>query len=241
MFNLDILITLRCNATCRNCIEFCNMQDVTGLDYSDSDMTLGQIDHFIDQVRASGRRPVFGNVTVTGGEPLLHPDVVAIVHRLEPLVAEGILGNLCVNSNRILAPPPGLESYIINFVLPKDKWKVHRVVLRHPDDLPGQKYTYATCTQYRKNTVVLSYQGYSVCCAGDAYARLFCLDDLISQEIPERAPDGIDKVCRHCPFSIESTLPLERNDGRPVSQIYAAEAAKNAAGRTINTRFPERS
>ncbi len=57
LLNLDLCITYRCNQSCRNCIEFCNLADITGLDYSDSDMTLSQILDFCDQIRATRPPP----------------------------------------------------------------------------------------------------------------------------------------------------------------------------------------
>ena len=50
--NIDLCVTLRCTAACPNCVRFCNMSAVTGLDYSDSDMTMGQIAEFIRQVQS---------------------------------------------------------------------------------------------------------------------------------------------------------------------------------------------
>lgn len=65
---LDLQIILRCNAKCLNCIEFCNMKHLTGLDYSDSDMTLDQIDKFISNIKEFNK-PVIENLYITGGEP----------------------------------------------------------------------------------------------------------------------------------------------------------------------------
>ena len=239
--NLDLLITLRCNAKCWNCVELCNSEPRTGLNYDDSDMTLGQIDHFIDQVKEKGRVALFDYLTVTGGEALLHPHVEEIVRRLEPLLERGYVRKLCLNSNLILPSPPSLKKYIINFSQPKDNWKIHHAALLHPTDFGGETKTYATCVHYRKNMIVLSYQGYSLCCAGDAYIRLFGMEELIVDTIPMYGPPaGMDRICEHCPFGNEERLPKERNVGLPVSAIYTAEAEKNKAGRRITKRFPKK-
>ena len=49
---IDLQITLRCNTKCLNCIEFCNMDNLTGLNYNDTDMSLEQIRYFIDNIKS---------------------------------------------------------------------------------------------------------------------------------------------------------------------------------------------
>ena len=36
--DIDIQITLRCNGGCKNCIKFCCMEEITGLNYDDTDL-----------------------------------------------------------------------------------------------------------------------------------------------------------------------------------------------------------
>jgi hypothetical protein len=237
---LDIQITLRCNARCRNCIEFCNMEDKTGLDYTDSDMTMGQIDHFIEQMKQKNRRNVFNTVYVTGGEPLLHPQIENIVGKLEELHQQSYFKDLLINSNMILSAPPGIAQYIINWHLPKDNPSCHQVALLHPTDFDDHPRTYKTCMHYRKDRVVLNYLGYSRCCAADGYIRLFGMGDLILDYLPDsiNAFPKMDHLCQHCPFGSEDVLPLEKDRGCPVSDIYAREARKNQSGRKIAKRYP---
>ena len=42
--NIDFLITLRCNSFCLSCIEFCNMKELTGLNYADSDVPMENVE-----------------------------------------------------------------------------------------------------------------------------------------------------------------------------------------------------
>jgi hypothetical protein len=222
------------------------MQESTGLDYRDSDMTMGQIDNLIDQIKSLHHEHLFETVCITGGEPLLHPDIEEITRKLAELRAQGYFRNLVINSNTLLTPPRSLQPYIVNYSEPQLKKYLHNTVLLHPQDFGGKEYTFATCTHYRKNRVVLNYQGFSICCAGDAFIRLFCLEELIVERLPpsiEGFPLAeMDKVCRHCPFSNqnldEEIMPFEKELGRPVSAIYAAEADKNRLGRSIRKRFP---
>ena len=236
---LDICVTLRCNAYCKNCLRFCNLKDITGLDYSDSDMTMGQIDHFIDQMRALKGQFMLRSLNLSGGEPLLHPQIVEIVERLEVLRREGLVRSLTVNSNEVVTAPECLKTYIINYVKLKNRSRRHQVVLLHPGYFKVKK-TYNECDHYRKSTWVLTYQGYSLCCAADGYIRLFGMDDLLFDHLPVEVSSEMDKVCQHCPFSVGERLPYEIEVGRPTSEIYLKEAEKNRQGRKIKGRFPER-
>ena len=241
MPNLDILVTLRCNAKCRNCIEFCNREQDTGLDYSDSDMTLAQIDNFVSQVREAAYKITFEHVYVTGGEPLLHPRIVEIVRRLDPLRAAGYITELHVNSNMTLPVPKQIQKYVVNFTNVKDKAAKHQVVLLHPSEMSKFARGRSRCTHYRKDTWTLSYLGFALCCAGDGYARLYGRGDMFLSHLPlsVREFPAMDEICWNCPFSMEDKLPMESKAGAPVSKIYTTEADKNKAGRKIAVRYPE--
>jgi hypothetical protein len=238
---LDLQVTLRCNCACLNCIKLCNTHARTGLDYSESDMTMEQIDSFISQIKRFNNKNIIKTVFVTGGEALLHPQIEMIMLKLSELVKLKIIKELCINSNKTAVPPPSISQYIVNFSLPADNPNIHNVALLHPTDFGGKKKTYVECTHYRKNTVVLNYLGYSICCAGDGYIRLFCMNDLILDHLPLTPRgfplDSMDKICEHCPFSNDDILPLEKHLGYPVSEIYKLEADKNKSGRIISTRF----
>lgn len=217
------------------------MQKQTGLDYSDSDMTLGQIRNFVSEVRQLSRPKTFSHVYVTGGEPLLHPQVEEIVRLLEPLVTDGYIEHLHVNSNLILEAPPSLKSYVVNFTRPAQKPAIHNTVLWHPDDFGGKARTRQECSHYRKDTWVLSYLGFYLCCAGDGYARLFGRGDLFLNHLPasvEEFPDA-DAICLQCPFGSETPVPMEKSAGNPVSAVYGREVTKNWNGRKILARYPE--
>jgi organic radical activating enzyme len=236
--SVDLCITLRCNASCRNCIKFCGRGDITGLDYSDSDMTMGQVEEFCRQVETLGQS--LASICVTGGEPMLHPLVNDIFDRLEELRDDGFVKTLMLNTNMVMPVPKKLARYAVNYSNPKDNSRLHHAVFVHPDDFGGERMTYAKCRHYRKRTIVLNYQGYNICCAADGYIRLFCMGGLISNQFPLVAPEGMDRVCAQCPFGNEKMVPFERDVGCPVSAVYAEEAEKNRMGRQITKRFPER-
>ena len=221
---LDLQITLRCNCRCRNCIKLCNMPE-TGLDYSQTDLTLDQVADFARQAIAAEAQ--IANLIVTGGEPLLHPQVVEIVQLLDrELVATGHVGTLQVNSNLTLPAPPAIAGRLINFSRPRDNPQIHDCVFVHPDDLGRGRPTFSRCHHYRKWRIVANTYGYSLCCAADGYLRLFRLDHLILPRFPcdyyDFCLDRMDDVCQHCPFGTGAPAK-ERDAGRPVSAIYAAQ------------------
>jgi len=239
MRNLDIIVTLRCNEKCPNCIEFCNRKADTGLNYADSDMTLEQIDHFIQEVIATGTKPFFNSILITGGEPMLHPAIEEIWRRLSVLLTEGYCEKLNVNTNLTIPPSPVFGGNVINYSLPKNNAAIHRASLLHPLEFGGQQRTRAQCKHYRKDAWVLSYQGYSLCCAGDAYARLFGMSDLFADSLPASANKfpNMDAICVQCPWSNDDLVPLQSAIGSPVSQVYRAEASKNRLGNRITKRY----
>ncbi len=252
--DVQILITLRCNLPCLNCVKLCGMKSVTGLDYTKSDMTIGQIEHFIDSVKSLSHypHPILGKVCVTGGEPLLHTKVKEIVNLLErELVNSGLAEMVFINSNAVLEPPPELKKYVITWSTAQVKELVHNVMLWHPTELGpkfglGPPLTYKTCKggagQY---ALLLTHNGYSMCYGADGYIRLFCLDHLIIDYLPagvnEFPVDRMDDVCQHCVFGYgNDVLPRDWEYGRPVSTQYSKEAQLNRRGRSITKQFPER-
>lgn len=220
---LDLQITLRCNCACRNCIKLCNMPE-TGLDYSQTDLSLNQVRDFARQAVAADAR--IANLIVTGGEPLLHPRVVEIVELLDrELLATGHAGLVLVNSNLTLSAPAAIAARLINFSRPRDNPQIHDCVFVHPDELGRPRPTFAGCRHYRKWRIVCNAYGYSLCCAADGYIRLFQLNHLLIDFFPRDYYDfplpRMDDVCQHCAFG--TGAPAKQRDvGRPVSAIYAA-------------------
>lgn len=237
--SLNIMITLRCNGYCKNCVEFCCRQEDTGLDYFDSDMTVGQIDNFIREVRSSEPRIRFSDISITGGESLLHPDVVEITQKVIQL--REYYKRFWVDSNLSIVAPASISRYIENSSLPKDNYKIHQVSLLHPSEFGSEKRTRQQCVQRGKTAWVLNYQGFSLCSMGDAFIRLFGREDMILDHLPTSFEDfgNIDEICEHCSWSRRESLPFERDVGNPVSLIYQEEAKKNKLGRKINKRYPE--
>ena len=244
--DLDILVTLRCNASCKNCIEMCNSCEWTGLNYDNMDMSAEQIHLFCRESKTIWEKqkplPLWGRVVITGGEPLLHPDVIKISRILRAKLIEEypVAESLLLNTNMTLPIPSGLACPTINYLSIEHKPKMHNAVLMHPDDMGCKRPAYVKCQHYRKRTRVLSKHGFSTCCAGDGYIRLFGLGSLIHDHLPSSIedwhPENMDTICQHCPFGCTKEV-LERDVGAPVSKLYMEQIKANKAGRIISKTY----
>lgn len=221
------------------------MKNITGLDYSDEDMTIGQIRNFIKQVKDIYQKTkvsVFEAIILSGGEPLLHRNIKEISFLLQKeLIDPRIVKHLRINSNLVNEAPDELKKYILNYTTVNDKPEIHKAVLLHPDEQGKTRPTFKSCCNYppNKNKVVLNKYGYTRCCDSDGYIRLFCEEDLITDTLPNDSNfllDKIDKICQHCVFGIPEAK-LEKEVGTPVSKIYLDQAELNKAGRKINKLF----
>lgn len=240
---LDVQVTLRCNFHCANCIKFSNMEKPTGLDYSNTDMGVDQIWLLREEIEELHNKvtesPVIGILCFTGGEPTLHPHLIEMVRTMEPLVGSAV-GSITINSN-LLIDIPQLRQYIVNYTPTDQKHAVHNTVLLHPTEFGTKTMnTFKGCNHYRKYRPILNVYGYSLCCAADGYIRLFGLNELVIPRLPRNYDgfplDKMDLVCNHCPFG-SATEVFERDAGRPVSQLYQIEAAKNRAGRELKRQY----
>ena len=249
---LELLVTLRCNVTCKNCLRLCNSEDVTGMDYAGLDMTWRQVMHFIAQVEAvAARRLALGRnpmvtpmVVITGGEPTLHPHIIEIARAVqELLVVPGLVGAMCINSNLLRRPPLEIAPWVVNFTPVAEKALAHSAVLLAPTTPPQ----FDPCRHYRKWRVECSAHGFSLCCSAGGYIRLFGLGHLYSPTLPDRPEEfsflpRMNDVCQHCAFG---GMPVaESLVGRPVDLVYAAAAELNrvAPGSVrIAARLPEAS
>jgi hypothetical protein len=237
--SLEIVVTLRCNARCRNCIRLCNRQDL-GLDYSGLDITEEQFALVLQQVqelpRAIGQR-AFGVLCLTGGEPLLHPRLHRMLDAAISL-EHSCVDQVVVNSNRTLPIPLGMEPRVVHWWAVGAEKAAHHVAMLSDPAERGERVTRASCTHYRKNRIVVTSQGWTRCCAAEGYVRLLCREDLILDHLPATTKDwpDMDAVCAHCAFAAPTQI-YERDCGAPVSAVFAAAAAQNLAGRAVRKRL----
>jgi hypothetical protein len=225
---IEFEVTLRCNTYCSNCLRFCNMKDLTGLDFSDTDITIEQTEKLIKDIEKLGPKTVVYKILITGGEPLLHPKLIEIVNMIKTrLLDVHLINELLINSNLTIEIPEEIKKYIVNYTKVEDKPFSHQVMFLHPDDLNVKRPTYFDCSQGGKLALVYSNKGYNVCCQSDGYIRLFNLEHLFIDTLPA---DGIfpfmDEVCQHCLFGTGKNI-LEKNVSRPISKIYEEQFKLN--------------
>lgn len=240
--DLNVAITLRCNARCLNCIRLCGDNGWSGLDYSGTDMTLDQIEHVIRDVEAiamlTGVRPIIGALCVTGGEPSLHPALVEIWQAFsERLLSPGLIGELVCNANATRPLPGMIAAHLVHWWSVGDVKAQNHIAAFSDPALRGEGLTFANCGHYRKDRIVVTAQGFTRCCAAEGYVRLACAEDLILDHLP--MPDGWpnqDRICEHCAFACQTQV-MERDAGRPIDPWYQVQADLNLKGRRIARRL----
>lgn len=243
--SLEVVITLRCNLSCRNCIRLCNSTVTTGLDYVGLDMALADVRRIIgdiSDVYESTGQQVLGTLCLTGGEPTMHPELESMLALCRALLPPYMVGELVVNVNRTRPVPASVEPYVVHWWSPEEKAQLHQCALVSPTDPPpgfphqGGR-TWDTCEHYRKHRLVATVHGYGLCCAAEGYTRLLHVPELLVGKLPASL-DGFprpDPVCQHCAFGAPVAI-LERDHGRPVSRVFDESAHLNRKGR----RMPEK-
>ena len=242
---LEVLVTLRCNASCRNCLRLCNMDDWTGLGHLGPDMTDEEFSLVVSDVlklhQATGE-PALRSMSLTGGEPFLHPLIEKWAHIVvKRLLVPGVISHFHINTNLSCPIPPSLAPYSKNFLtLGEQKANGHVAMFDDPAER-GEALTRDECSHYRKDRLVASRYGYTRCCAGEGYVRLFAAEHLMLPFLPLRMEDWpeMDEICHHCAFA-SPTARYERDVGRPISGVYEQQASLNRAGRVIRARLGSR-
>lgn len=235
--HLDLVITLRCNGACRNCIRLCNSTPVTGLDYSSLDMTESDVRFVIADVqrlaREIGAKPVVDEFCITGGEPTLHPELEAFWALCErELLRTGYVDHMVCNVNRSRPVPSAIEPHAVNFGTLAEKPSMHIALLLDGECNPPM--TRERCSHFRKDFIIVDKHGYMRCCASEGYTRLFCDSALVLPRLPSSLNmwPNMDHICKHCAFGASPTV-FERDAGAPLSAVFEREAERNRAGRKL--------
>lgn len=242
---LGIEITLRCDHFCKNCKIFCNSKEKTGLDYSDLDMTLLQIEKFVQQVETLGKklnRVIIQEVVITGGECTLHPQLEEITLLIKNRLLDKYINVLKILTNDLnnTVKYPQIADLFFNWVPKERKSEEHWAVTIHPKDSNQKAPSFYSCRHF-KNDIILSAHGYNICCSSEGLIRLFGKDYLFLAELPERLEDfpiaQMDQeICCHCCIGCQKVF-YEKDVGAPISEIYLEEGKLNKKGRKIQKRF----
>lgn len=199
------------------------MEDL-GLDYSDSDMTLAEVEKFIQQIKI---RNDVERIRIMGGEPFLHPELEEICKMIKNDLDDhplDILTNKTIYKEDVYC---GIE--VVNIYSMEDKKRLHLCALVSPTDTK-QKRTAEKCHSMLHCGISCSKYGWSPCGNGGAIARLFKLNDFLTKEIPPDLNWGdMNLLCNHCQFGALVRPLAECYYGRAMSKTFkkAFDSLKN--------------
>ena len=175
--NIEMEITLRCNAYCPSC----SRHSPYGLYDEASDVTIEQVDRFCAEVKGHGH---IEYIWVMGGEPTLHPELGEILYKLQ-----GLNVTVVLVSNGILPMPVYQQGEKLQYgvdLRPPCKGQDHRCMLVAPYDT-GQELK--ECPVPKDCGVSWGAYGWYPCGAGGAICRLFDIHHLRSASIPKSEHD----------------------------------------------------
>lgn len=223
---VELEITLRCNRACPTCNIHCNLFDFIPLDDLDTDMTLEQVDRFCWEVINKGKR--LRQVSIIGGEPLLHPEFATIVDMLYKLLyKQKLVGELrlCTNGDFLSTVHPS--------VLEKTRIKVdwtkedYRNMLAAPCDT-GQSRR--ECHIPHHCGIGLNTFGYWPCGAGGAIARLFGKTEFQRLVLPDCVSEfgDLSPLCNLCQLAARNRIMVLDEGTKPSSSFVTAIEAYKA-------------
>jgi len=197
-------------------------------DYSDTDMTMSQIDKFCFEVEKHGQ---LRNIRIVGGEPLIHPQFPEIVEMLKSrLLYKRLVWNIQLSTNGDhLAEfsPRLLDSLWIRVANVKRGFKNVDVA---PIDTGQQQQT---CDVPRKCGVALNVWGWWPCGPGHSICGLFDFKEYQRMEMPRRLEDfgSLDRhrnweLCGYCQSSARRRVKARDE----VSESYAKAYAEHKVG-----------
>lgn len=214
--NIELEITLKCNAPCLNCNKFCNMQDL-GIVYGDEmDMSLHDVERFIEQVKTIGN---VQDIRIMGGEPTVHPFYAEICRMIkEELVDTRLIRRAYVVSNGLIKKESCL-SVLVQIPLEKRK-EFHTCALVSPMD-KGISFREDVCPTPKVWGVSYNKLGWYPCGPGGAIARLFKLEHIRKDAITSIDDWGssLFDVCSRCQNYAQKQL-YEKDYGRPITESY---------------------
>lgn len=243
-YSIGVLITMRCNAHCKNCEKLCNLDALTGCASDDGDMTLADVERVctdIERVALQTRtRPIATSVVFSGGEATLHPQLEAFVELAErKLLSKSLVGGVLINTNGSHPQHPCAKRFVTWTAL-QDK-PAHHVAIFSDPAAERALVTYASCQDCtRKQQVTVSKWGYNRCCGALGYIRMLGADDALLARLPSSESEwpNMDRVCAVCAFG--NAGPKESAVGRPFSPRFECEATLNQAGRQLAARLGRR-
>ena len=232
--NVQLEITYRCNKLCRKCIRHCNL---TKLPYLKStDMTIGQIEKFVTQVKQKGVH--LNHIQVLGGEPLLHPELNEIISILYyKLVIPGNLSRIEIWTNGLIDPAGALkkcrldsdidkafnDDKIVVIVSPPGKDRLYTYVLNAPVDL-GLRWD--VCAFPRDCGILVNSYGYWPSGVCGQIALMFGMTGYRRFDFPTRFrktwPKLKQDICKYCVIGCKELV--NKKEGRVTTSYKEAIA-----------------
>jgi hypothetical protein len=208
---LELCITYRCNVKCDNCSNLCTQAPMD----DSGDLTYDEIESMIRESADCGYQ--WGQISLHGGEPLLHPEVLAIGHLLvdyrrvhSPGLALQALTNWSTEKIRVVGD--SLRSMGINLGISEKHVRNQMAngspipyvpVNESPEDL-GLSHD-GGCFQTENCGICRNYLGFWPCSPMAAAARVFGYTTPILR-VNDIAVDGMRDLlpmhCKHCGFSM---------------------------------------
>lgn len=196
---IEIDITYQCNLACINCCRFC------GKFPTKEKMTVDQICKFISESKK--KKISWKYISLLGGEPTLHPDLIEIIRVLKEYSDELVDCRLAISTNgymrqslKILSKiPRGVE--IINS-RKKSSFQIFDTIMVAPIDcieFDDADYTKG-CRIIKNCGIGLTPYGYYPCAVAGAIDRI-CGYDLGRKSIPDindNMCDLLNVFCRLC-------------------------------------------
>lgn len=238
---IELHLTYHCNLAC----PFCNRAGFAKTGWQPPDMTVGDVDRFLDDFHPVADR--IGTIIVIGGEPTLNADCLAIVERLQKsrrwnahLDIQVCSNGYSVETRRILVE---IQSRQLATVRP-EMWKqngskrnhIWKTIFVSPADcgldvsVPCDWHSWGGCG------ISADSQGYTVCPDGGMIDSILGLgirrrqlSDMFDRSVAQTQTDAL---CRHCGAYMDSILEpylagMQRYESTPMSPTWYNKLVKH--------------
>lgn len=207
--NIVLEITYECNLMCDFCNRWCKLTPVKN---DSSRMTVEQIQHFVNEMKVY-HTP---EIKISGGEALLHPDILQILDTLKILLDEGHCKQISLLTNGILEEKIKDIPRWVNIVNSK---KIKQPFIHSKYGIPPIELNKIVNAENNKCDHIFDISNCSICLNKWGYylagpcgaldrfigvdAGVKTLKEIIESDF-KVLEDQQDKLCKFCGFSYES-------------------------------------
>ena len=200
---IELEITFKCNATCKNCNRMCGMMDL-----GDSNMTIGQIEHFIHEM--TNKKHEITSIAIIGGEALTHPDFLEIWFLLyNKLYKTGIIRLMMLATNCILPVPKELQRCTYQLVPSPPHTKQHFNFYTSPTDVEVEVQR---CDVVKRCGIALNTFGYFPCAGGGSALSMLLNLNMAKYSLPPNLSVwDYNDICKYCCFAYKNRVYEDMN------------------------------